>query len=158
MSRLRPSKLHVRYLEGSTVDGPLDSRHYTLTHSDLTGELFLTIGPRHDEDQISGIYTRIMRDEVLASWESVGEQTKLHVFLHVSGGFALGPASWRESIFRRELPLVLEVIRYGDRRLIEGNAKLKEAPVIVHFKRGSDDRTEDWGPLSKYRQESPECE
>jgi hypothetical protein len=155
MSRLRPGKLHVRYLEGATADGPLDPRKYTLTHSDLTGELFLTIGPRHDRGQISGLYTRIMRDEVLASWETVEDQTKLHVYLHVSGGFALGPASWRESIFRRELPLVLEAIRYGDGRLIEGNAKLQRAPVIVHFKRGSEDSSENWGPLSRYQGESP---
>jgi hypothetical protein len=43
-------------------------RCYTLTHSDTTGELFLTIGPDFDRAQISGLYTRLMRDEVLAEW------------------------------------------------------------------------------------------
>jgi integrase len=43
--RLRPEKLHVSLAEGSIADGPVTPRSYTLTHSDTTGDLFLTIGP-----------------------------------------------------------------------------------------------------------------
>ena len=43
--RLRPEKLHVGPAEGSIADGPVTPRCYTLTHSDTTGDLFLTIGP-----------------------------------------------------------------------------------------------------------------
>lgn len=42
-------------------------RAYTLTHSDRTGDLFLSIGPKHDEAQVAGLYTRLMRDE---SWRN----------------------------------------------------------------------------------------
>ena len=66
--RLRPEKLHVRFLPGAAPEGPVTSRCYTLTHSDTTGDLFLTIGPKHDREQISGLYTRLMRDEILAEW------------------------------------------------------------------------------------------
>jgi hypothetical protein len=68
MSRLSPGKLQVRLTEGSVADGPVMPRCYTLTHSDTTGDLFLTIGPDFDRAQISGLYTRLMRDEVLAEW------------------------------------------------------------------------------------------
>lgn len=66
MSKLDPGKLHVTFNGGTS---PVDlefPRRYTLTHSDLTGDLFLTIGREYDEEHISGIYTRLMRDEVLA--------------------------------------------------------------------------------------------
>ena len=64
MSRLNPAKLHITFREGAAPDGPLIPRRYTLTHSDQTGDLFLTIGPEVNHAQISGWYTRLMRDEV----------------------------------------------------------------------------------------------
>lgn len=68
MGRLNPRKLHVRFAAGGTPQGPLTPRRYTLTHSDSTGDLFLTIAPEVDRKQIAGWYTRLMRDEVLAQW------------------------------------------------------------------------------------------
>ena len=44
MSHLNPQKLHVDYMEGALPDGPIFRRVYTLTHSDSTGDLYLTIG------------------------------------------------------------------------------------------------------------------
>jgi len=76
MSRLKPEKLHVRFAAGVTPDEPITPRRYTLTHSDATGDLYLTIGPDYDRRQISGWYTRLMRDEVLAEWHNV-EQVEL---------------------------------------------------------------------------------
>ena len=71
MSQLNPQKLQVKFAEGITPYGPVIPRAYTLTHSDSTGELFLTVGLQYDHRQISGWYTRLMRDEVLAEWYSV---------------------------------------------------------------------------------------
>ena len=65
MKRLNPDKLHVTYLAGVTPDDLIVPRRYMLTHSDITGELFLSIGSDYDKKQISGLYTRLMRDEVL---------------------------------------------------------------------------------------------
>jgi len=129
---LDPEKLHVSYLAGASPDGPLTSRRYTLTHSDRTGRLYLTIGPDYNFKQISGLYTRIMRDGVLAEWKSDGDPS-LNVYCHVSGGLVFGKASWRDSIFRQELPLVLETFRYGDRFLFEAYPRLDNAQIWVHF-------------------------
>jgi hypothetical protein len=127
-------------------------RRYTLTHSDSTGDLFLTIGREYDRAQVSGWYTRLLRDEVLAEWTDEGDGPELHVYCHVSGGLVMGPAGWRDAIFRRELPLVLEAFRYGDRELLDARRDLQEATIKVHFRatQARYDRVETWGKLSDY--------
>ena len=49
MNRLRPERLHTRLGAGADLDTPLSPRRYTLTHSDRTGDLYLTIGAEYDE-------------------------------------------------------------------------------------------------------------
>ena len=58
------------------------------------------------------------------------------------GGFVFGTASLRESIFRREMPLVLEAIRYGDRELFDSDAELDNIEVIVHFRKSKTEKCE----------------
>ncbi|MBN1318691.1 MAG: staygreen family protein [Anaerolineales bacterium] len=153
MNRLNPNKLHVRYLPGVETSGPLTPRRYTLTHSDATGDLFLSIGPDYDREAISGWYTRLMRDEVLAEWQKTGLDHSLHLYCHVSGGIAFGPAGWRYRIFQRELPLVLEALRYGDDALYAAFPNLDRAPIWVHFRsiRRLYRRNERWGAPGEYR-------
>ena len=153
MDHLKPEKLQIHFLHGSTSDGPPYPRCYTLTHSDTTGELFLTIGPIYDHEQISGWYTRFMRDEVLAAWEIDEEEMALHAHVHVSGGLILGSAKWRDKIFRQHMPLVLEAFRYGDRELFKKHPELEQARIMIHFHapHPNYDRVETWGILRDYR-------
>ncbi|HEY48031.1 MAG: hypothetical protein AMJ88_03600 [Anaerolineae bacterium SM23_ 63] len=153
MDHLKPEKLQTRFLNGSQNDGPRYPRCYTLTHSDSTGELFLTIGPSYDYEQISGWYTRFMRDEVLAVWEMDEEDMALHVHVHVSGGLILGSAKWRDKIFRQHMPLVLEAFRYGDRELVKKYPEMDQAPILVHFHAPNPkfDLVETWGILRDYK-------
>jgi hypothetical protein len=153
MNRLDPEKLHVTYLAGVASKGPVIGRHYTLTHSDSTGDLYLTIGLDYNRKQISGLYTRLMRDEVLAEWKSDDGELTLYVYCHVSGGLVFGRAGWRFEIFRREMPLVLEAIRYGDKALFRHNPELDEASIQVVFKASQPqyNSSEDWGTLEKYK-------
>jgi len=153
MSRLAPEKLHVRFVGDVTPQEPLAPRRYTLTHSDATGDLFLTVGDDYDRRQIGGWYTRFMRDEVLAEWRDEGDGPSLHVYCHVSGGLVFGSASWRDAIFQRELPLVLEALRFGDGQLFEARPALEDAPIRVHFQasRPRYRRIESWGTPADYR-------
>ena len=153
MSRLNPSKLHVQFAAGATPEGPLTPRRYTLTHSDSTGELFLTVAPEIDRKQISGWYTRLMRDEVVAEWQESEDGPALHLSCHVSGGLALGSAGMRYGIFQRELPLVLEAFRFGDKGLFEAQPELDRAPVWIHFQSTNRryHRAERWGTPADYR-------
>lgn len=133
MTRLDPGKLRVKYGEGAKPDQPVVPRRYTLTHSDVTGILYLSIGADYDREKISGWYTRLMRDEVLAEWLLEEMGAALHVHCHVSGGIIFGSAGMRDAIFRRELSLALEALRLGDSDLYRGRPELDGAPVIVHF-------------------------
>ncbi len=153
MTRLVPEKLHVKYLPGAGPDSPVSPRYYTLTHSDSTGDLFLTIGQCYDKNQISKWYTRLMRDEVLAELRKDSEGYSLNVYCHVSGGFVFGRAKWRYEIFCSELSLALEAIRYGDRVFFNRDSKFDQIPIFVNF-RSTDERynkIEKWGSLGDYK-------
>lgn len=160
MSRVREEKLHVTFAPGTDPDGPIVPRTYTLTHSDLTGDLFLTIGPQYDRKQYAGFYSRLMRDEVLAEWSQDREGISLHVHCHVSGRRpTFGSARMRLTIFKRELPLVLEALRAGDRRFFDAHPEADAAPIILHFhaRQPEYDRVERWGVPADYDPE-PEGE
>jgi hypothetical protein len=155
MTHLNPNLLHVQFIDGANETAPLNPRAYTLTHSDATGELFLTIGKEINFPQINGIYTRLMRDEVLAEWETPPPAT-LHVFCHVSGGLVFGTAGMRYSIFKYHMPMVLEAFCYGDRILLKEYPELAKGRVVVHFiarqKRYNQDEV--WGSLEDYKDKS----
>ena len=152
MAHLNPEKLHVNYIDGANADGPFTPRAYTLTHSDTTGDLFLSIGQQYNLPQISGLYTRLMRDEVLAEWES-NERIALHVHCHVSGGLVIGLSKWRDSIFRHHLAMVLEAFWHGDKKLIDIHPQIAKATIIVHFhaREKKLNRTEAWGVFDDYK-------
>jgi hypothetical protein len=152
MRRLEPAKLHVTYLPGVSQAEPLSPRRYTLTHSDFTGELFLSIGADFDRESVSQWYTRLMRDEVLAEWEVEKGSAYLMVHCHVSGGVVFGTAGMRNGILHRELPLALEAIRFGDRLFIQAHPDLDAAVVWIQFHAAQAryDIKEDWGHLRDY--------
>jgi len=152
MSRLRPEKLHATFDGGVTQEEFVLPRRYTLTHSDATGDLFLNVGKEYDQKAISGFYTRLMRDEVLGEWLEKDSGSELHLYVHVSGGFVFGPAGFRFNIFRRELPLVLEAICFGDRALFSKNPYLESAPILIHFHAKQDryNQVESWGTPKEY--------
>ena len=151
MARLDPQKLHVKIDKTFQTQDQFVPRKYTLTHSDVTGELFLTIGKNYDHEAKSGWYKKLMRDEVLGEWIN-RDEVELHIHLHVSGGLVLGLAKWRESIFKSHLPLVLEAICYGDRAFLQGRENCLQAPILVHFhaKQTDLDHIEQWGSVKDY--------
>ena len=61
--RFTPDKLEVSFIDPVTLYNPINGRMYTLTHSDDTGVLFLTIGIEYDYDAIN----QDLRDEVLGT-------------------------------------------------------------------------------------------
>ena len=152
MKELNPQKLHVTFQEGVSANELSLPRRYTLTHSDLSGDLFLTIGSKYDQKQISGFYTRLMRDEVLAELKRDELGLALHVYCHVSGGLVFGGARWRSEILHHHMWMVLEAFRYGDRELVTAHPELDQATVWVHFKsnRKRYDLVENWGPVQTY--------
>ena len=150
MSRLNPEKLHIEYLDSEELD--ILSRKYTLTHSDFTGDLFLSIGKEYDYSAIKKFYVRLMRDEVLAEWKK-NEKYELHIYVHISGGFIFGGARFRNKIIRHHLPMVYEILKHAEKEKIEANSELQEAKLIVHFhsKRKKYNIIEDVGKLNSIK-------
>ena len=151
MSTLNRQKLHVTIDQEINDQAALTPRCYTLTHSDRTGDMFLKIARTYDEEAISGWYTKLMRDEVLGEWQDDGELS-IHIHCHVSGGLVLGPAKWRDKIFRGHLPMALEAICTGDMPFLTSKQLLQAAPVMVHFhaKQAALNRVEKWGKVTDY--------
>lgn len=150
MNKFRPENLHVRLGTEVTLTEPISPRNYTLTHSDVTGELFLTIASEYDCPSIN----RQLRDEVLGSWTKIGRSTSLLIHCYVSGGEFDYPTSVkRYGIFQRELPLALKAIRYGDRLFFQAHSRLDKAPIYVQFDSiyPAFRRVEYWGTPSRYR-------
>jgi hypothetical protein len=127
MKRLNPEKLHVEYRNGVTATEPIFGRKYTLTHSDQTAELFLTIGLEYAFDQITK-----MRDEVLAEWKKEETAPFLSVYVYV-GEFGPIITAIRNTIFRRELPMALEAMVYGDSDIYKKYPQLYNAPIWIYF-------------------------
>jgi hypothetical protein len=146
------SRLTTTFSDGATPDGPLRPRRYTLTHSDRSGALFLTIGADFDHGALRTLQVRLMRDEVLGEWSAEASRPRLELHMAAQGGLPLfGTARMRVGIFRRCRTLVLGVLAYGDSRLLTAHPRLAEAPVVAvfHWRKGPEER-EDWGRLEQY--------
>ena len=116
-------------MDGITATEPVIPRCYTLTHSDLTGDLFLSIGIHYAWDKINP-----MRDEVLGEWKYIGGSLYYCVYLHIDQGqYNQNISAKRSEIFRRELPLALTAIRYGDRFFFNAYPNLDQATIIIYF-------------------------
>lgn len=129
MSTFNPEKLTVEYKEGVTTVGPAFPRRYTLTHSDVTDELFLTIGFDYAWEKANPL-----RDEVLGEWKQSGGSLYFCVYVSVDQGqHPPSVSAKRNEIFRRELPLALTAIRYGDRIFFNRYPQLNQVPIIITF-------------------------
>lgn len=147
MNELKPEKLSVEFRAGITPTEPIIPRRYTLTHNDMTADLYLTIGSKYAYDKIT-----VMRDEVLGEWINLKDKYVFYVYLYVSGNYSSEVTAVRNHIFRRELPLALKAIKYGDKDFFIAHSELNLAPIIVHFSSTFDEynKTENWGTFSDY--------
>ncbi len=126
--RLNTEKLSLDFIGEVMPTGPIIPRRYTLTHSDQTGELFLTIGSIYAKDKITA-----KKDNVIGEWIKIGVDYVFHVYLPIDGSGEFKNPSKRDEVFRRELPLALEAIRYGDSEFFTFHPELEEATIIVYF-------------------------
>ena len=148
MVKFQPDKLKVSYKDEIGIKNFLPPRRYTLTHSDESGELFLSIGKKYDFDKIN--YN--VRDEVIGSWEK-DDKNYLLVTVEVDNGDDISDTIKRDKIFRQEIVLALMAIVYGDNLFFDNNKELYEAPVRVKFnsKFSEYDSLEELGKVKDYK-------
>jgi len=148
LSTFSPEKLFAEYREGVTATTPFVPRRYTLTHSDKTGDLFLNIGTNYAWDKINAL-----RDEVLGEWKTCGSSLCYFIYLYVDQGEVnQNVSAKRFEVFRRELPLALSAIRYGDRCFFNTTPFLDQAPIIITFISSYPQfaRQEYWGTFQRF--------
>jgi hypothetical protein len=148
LSKFNTEMLHVNFGMETGETKPIIPRKYTLTHSDVTGELFLTIAAKYDYDKITD-----MRDEVLAEWVMVNSEYALIVNVMVDKEKNPIMSAVRNSIFTKELPLALQALRYGDSEFFRENPSLDKAPIYMKFNSVYPmfNRLELWGTPSDYK-------
>ena len=149
MSTFNPEKLTVEYRNAVTAWEPIITRKHTLTHSDSTGELLLTIGTQFAWDKVN----KDLRDEVIGEWKYYRNYLYYNVYLFIDlKEYDLNTSIRRNEVFRRELPLALTAIRYGDRFLFDLYPMLDYIQIIVNFMSIYPQlfKQENWGTFSNY--------
>jgi hypothetical protein len=138
--------------EGIRPDGPVAPRRYTLTHSDITGVRYLTIGPEYDHQALHALQVRLERDEVLGDWVA-GDEPRLELHMMAQGGLPVfGTGTMRCNIFRHFRSKVLSVIRHADAAFAEAHPELDDAQVVARFHwRDGHEETEPWGRWGDWR-------
>ena len=129
MKRFNTNKVNTEYRDNVTYESPIKDRKYTVTHSDTTGELFVTIGLEYATDKINS-----MRDEVLIELIKIGTNTFFYGEVLVTGDGIKGNAKTRNDIFIKEMPTALKAIRYGDRDFFEEYPELDDKHIYIQFK------------------------
>ena len=131
MSNFDPQKLSVKLIPPATHSQPVVGRKYTLTHSDITAELFLDIGNVYNYEAIN----QMMRDEVLAEWKQDKQgQLNLTGNVYVDGGeFGETISGIRFNVFNKEMDTALKGIVYGDLPFYNNYPNLLDAPIFIKF-------------------------
>jgi len=82
----------------------------------------------------------------------LNENYAYYVYLHVDSNFIPEFKAIRDAVFRRELPLALEAIRYGDNEFFNAHPELDYVPIIVYFLSTDPmfNKVENWGTFSDY--------
>lgn len=130
MSNFDPAKLFVTFLPPANLYEPVIGRKYTLTHSDVTGNLFLSIGYNYDTSAIN----LHRRDEIIAQWTKKNEKLVLFGKAYISGGeFDETTAGERLYIFQKEMTTALKAIVNGDKQLYTQFPSLLTASIYIYF-------------------------
>lgn len=143
----RSRQLFIEYRDKVTKTSPTENRTYTMTHSDETGDLFVTIGLIYAEDM-----TNEMQDQVYLRFMSLEDKWLLYGEVLIDSPEFEGNKQVRYDIFKREMPLALQAIYTADKAFFDVYPDLKETPVLIRFKSTDPkyDKIYDYGPISTY--------
>ena len=128
MRKLNPQKVFVQYRDEMKPYEPVANRKYTITHSDITAELFVFVADNYAEDQVTS-----MHDEVRLAWMQYQDKLILYGSVMVDDINSEGNTYIRNKIFYNEMPVALQALRQADRFLFDSAPDLDSTPVMIHF-------------------------
>lgn len=148
MLKINPKKVFTQYDYGVTLTSPIAKRHYTLTHSATTGDLFVVIAIDYAKKHLSSIH-----DEVLIEWRFEDTKPYLYGEVLIDGPQVHGNPAIRNAIFIKEIPTALQAIRYGDHYLFAAYPELDTAPILINFKSSKNqyNKERNFGPIGHYK-------
>ena len=126
--RFTPDKLETTFIETINLYGPIKNRKYTLTHSDNTGIMFLTIANEYDYNAIN--YN--LRDEILGVWKTAENSYILFFYAYI-GDLSYDDALYRYNIFKSPMDSALQAVIYDDRELLNKYLELLSTPIYLKF-------------------------
>ena len=126
--RFNPDKLKSTFVEPITLYGPIKDRKYTLTHSDDTGMMFLTVANEYDYSAIN----QDLRDEILGIWKTYYNSYNIFFYAYI-GDLNYFDALYRYNIFKSHINSALQSVIYGDRELLKKYPKLLNTPIYIKF-------------------------
>lgn len=131
MSTFHPSKLSVNVIPPANFLQPVQTRKYTLTHSDETGELFLDIGYVYNYSAIDWS----MRDEVLAEWrkDAGGHFRLVGSALVDIDEYDKKVSDYRFKIFKKEMSTAIKGMVLGDLPFLKNYPPLLDAPIFIQY-------------------------
>ena len=141
-------KVFTEFRDGVSKYEPILGRKYTLTHSDTTGDLFVTIGLNYARDKFGEF-----RDEVILEWKDEDGNKILYGKVLIDGDGIFGSEKIRNRIFMTEMPLALQAIRYGETEFFRINEELDDSVVLIHFKSNDPyyDKVCNFGNMNMYK-------
>ena len=126
--RFNTNKIETVFISPITLDNPIEGRKYTLTHSDDTGMMFLTVATEYDYSSIN----QDLRDEIIGTWKKYDNFYNLFFYAYV-GDLDYLDALNRYNIFKSHMVSALQAIIYGDRELLNKHKELLNTPIYVKF-------------------------
>lgn len=148
MRALSTQKVFVQYRDSMKPYDPVLGRKYTITHSDITAELFVFIADNYAIDQVTS-----MHDDVKISWEQNENQLFLIGSVLIDGPDIDGDPAVRNRIFYTEMPTALKAMRQADRFIFEQYPNIDNTPVLIRFlsENPTYNKTYNFGPIGNYR-------
>lgn len=148
MKQIDSNKVFAEFRDGVTPLEPLRQRKYTMTHSDETANLFVTIGKEYAEDKVSAL-----RDELRLMYEMTKNGLILTGEVLLDGDGVEGKTTERNEIFARELPTALQAIRIADHEFFETNPVLDTVPIYIWFQSEQSEYNKlyDYGTMTEYK-------
>ncbi|MGM9986844.1 MAG: staygreen family protein [Bacillaceae bacterium] len=126
--KFKPAKLETTFVDPITPYSPIKGRKYTLTHSDMTSMMFLTIATEYNYSAIN----QDLRDELLGTWKTYDNSYKLLLYAYI-GDSDYYVSLTKYHAFKYHMDLALQAIMYGDRELLKKYPELANCPIYIKF-------------------------
>jgi len=128
LSEPSPYMIFAQYRNKIEPYQPVPGRKYTITHSDITGHIYVFISDDYAEDSITD-----MREEVRLEWQKTRHGYVLTGSVRVDLNGYEQASKNRSERFYVEMPKTLQALRYADRFLFRRYPVLDSAPVLIQF-------------------------